>query len=260
MFYSLVHIFISILHAAQCEVALSKVAIANNHDEVVRSRKKIKKLWNHINHAKDELYKHKDTASVSDKYWHSVEQARNYFIDEIEGIFPGLNLSENKLNLSKEDLDLFIVHAYSHVIAFQKELQRLQTDGELRLKRAIDSISGDNSSAALQAQLEYHLEAEKRKLSIENQKKIYQIHADADKQLRLQLKKQAEAHTDHIKDIVARRETDLTRDFKRELEDKLAAEKANYKLQLAAMLGKLRGMDTALAGMYIQTNRFLGVV
>lgn len=238
-----------IIHAAQCEVALSKVAIASNHDEVVRSRKKIKKLWNHINHAKDELYKHKDTASVNDKYWRSVEQARNYFIDEIEGIFPGLNLSENKLNLSKEDLDLFIVHAYSHVIAFQKELQRLQTDGELRLKRAIDSISGDNSSAALQAQLEYHLEAEKRKLAIENQKKIYQIHAEADKQLRLQLKKQAEAHTDHIKDIVARRETDLTRSFKRELEDKLAAEKANYKLQLAAMLGKLRGMDTALAGM-----------
>jgi len=69
-----------------------------------------------------------------------------------------------------------------------------------------------------------------------------------DKLLRLQLKKQAEAHADHIKDIVAQRETDLTRSFKRELEDKLATEKANYKLQLAGMLGKLRGMDAALAG------------
>lgn len=212
-------------------------------------RTKIKTLWNHINKAKDDLYKQKDTASVSDKYWRNVEQARNYFVEEIEGIFPGLNLSEKKLNISKEDLDLFIVHAYSHVIAYQKELQRLQTDGELRLKRAIDSIRGDNSSIALRAQLEYHLESEKRKLAIENQKKIFQIHADADKQLRLQLKKQAEAHTDHIKDIVARREVDLTRDFKRELEEKLAAEKASYKLQLAAMLGKLRGMDNALAGM-----------
>ncbi|KAH8381444.1 hypothetical protein KR093_004936 [Drosophila rubida] len=231
----------------RCEVALSKIVSAKNQEKVEQVRGKIKKLVAHISQAKDELYKQKDTASVSDKYWRSVEQARSYFIDEIESIFPGLKLDEKQLNLSKEDLDLFILHAYSHVVAYQKELQRLQTDGELRLKRAIDSLKGDNSSSALRAQLDYHLEAEKRKLAVENQKKIFQIHAEADKQLRLQLKKQTEAHTDHIKDIVAQRELDLTRSFKQELDDKLAAEKANYKLQLAAMLGKLRGMDTALS-------------
>ncbi|KAH8311824.1 hypothetical protein KR044_008198 [Drosophila immigrans] len=231
----------------RCERALSKIVTAQNQEKVEEVRTKIKKLVEHINQVKDDLYKQKDTVSVSDKYWRSVEQARSYFIDEIESIFPGLNLEDKKLNLSKEDLDLFILHAYSHVVAYQKELQRLQTDGELRLKRAIDSLKGENSSVALRAQLDYHMEAEKRKLAVENQKKIFQIHAESDKQLRLQLKKQAEAHTDHIKDIVAQRETDLTRSFKQELDDKLAAEKANYKLQLAAMLGKLRGMDTALA-------------
>ncbi|KAH8256479.1 hypothetical protein KR032_010911 [Drosophila birchii] len=231
-----------------CEIALSAAATAQNSKKVEEVRDKIKKLVDHIANVKDELYRHKDTASVSDKYWRNVEKARNYFIDEIESIFPGLSLSDKKLNLSKEDLDLFILHAYSHVLAYQKELQRLQTDGELRLKRAIDSVRGDNDSEALRAQLEYHLEAERRRLAVESQKKIFQIHAESDKQLRMQLKKQAEAHTDHIKDIVAQRETDLTRSFKRELEDKLAAEKANYKLQLAAMLGKLRGMDAALAG------------
>ncbi|XP_037729680.1 MICOS complex subunit Mic60 isoform X2 [Drosophila subpulchrella] len=230
-----------------CEIALSAAATAQNAKKVEAVRDKIKKLVDHIGNVKDELYRHKDTASVSDKYWRNVEKARNYFIDEIESIFPGLSLAEKKLNLSKEDLDLFILHAYTHVLAYQKELQRLQTDGELRLKRAIDSVRGDNDSEALRAQLEYHLEAERRKLAVENQKKIFHIHAESDKLLRLQLKKQAEAHADHIKDIVAQRETDLTRSFKRELEDKLASEKANYKLQLAAMLGKLRGMDAALA-------------
>ncbi|KAH8383794.1 hypothetical protein KR009_010588 [Drosophila setifemur] len=229
-----------------CEIALSAVATAQNAKKVEEVRNKIKKLVDHIANVKDELYRHKDTASVSDKYWLSVEKARNYFIDEIESIFPGLSLSQKNLNMSKEDLDLFILHAYTHVLAYQKELQRLQTDGELRLKRAIDSLRGDSDSEALRAQLEYHLEAERRKLAVENQKKIFHIHAESDKQLRQQLKKQAEAHADHIKDIVAQRETDLTRSFKRELEDKMATEKANYKLQLAAMLGKLRGMDAAL--------------
>lgn len=232
----------------RCEIALSKAATAKNQEKVEQVRNNIKKLVAHISRVRDELYREKDTASVSDKYWRSVEQARSYFIDEIESIFPGINLSEKKLSLSKEDLDLFILHAYSHVVAYQKELQRLQTDGELRLKRAIDSLRGDNSSEALRAQLEYHLEAEKRKLAVENQKKIFKIHAEADKQLRMQLKKQTEAHTDHIKDVIAQRETDMTRKFQHEMDDKLAAEKANYKLQLSAMLGKLRGMDAALSG------------
>lgn len=177
-----------------------------------------------------------------------VERARNYFIQEIESIFPGLNLADRKLNLSKEDLDLFILHAYSHVLTYQKELQRLQTDGELRLKRAIEAYRGEDTTEAVKAQLEFQLETEKRKLSLENQKKILQIRADAERQLRNQLKQQAEAHVDHLNDALTTRENELKRNYGRELEDKLASEKANYKLQLAAMLGKLRGMDAALQG------------
>ncbi|XP_037814732.1 MICOS complex subunit Mic60 isoform X1 [Lucilia sericata] len=230
----------------KCEIALAKAAKPENHDQILAVRNKIKKLVDHINNVKDELYKNKDIASMSEKYWRNVEKARNYFVDEIESIFPGLNLAEQKLKLSQEDLDLFITHAYSHVLALQKELERLQTDGELRLKRAIDSLRGDSDSEAVKAQLEYLLEAEKRKLAVENQKKIFQIRADAEKQLRQQLKQQAEAHVDHLKDAVSSKENEMKRNFSKELEDKLATEKANYKLQLAAMLGKMRGMDAAL--------------
>lgn len=157
-------------------------------------------------------------------------------------------MAEKKLTLSQEDLDLFITHAYSHVLALQKELERLQTDGELRLKRAIEALRADSDSDAVKAQLEYRLEAERRKLAVEKQKKIFQIRAEAEKQLRQQLKQQAEAHVDHIKDAVTSKENEMKRSFSKELEDKLATEKANYKLQLAAMLGKMRGMDAALQG------------
>ncbi|XP_073814996.1 inner membrane mitochondrial protein mitofilin isoform X2 [Musca autumnalis] len=230
----------------RCEIALAKAAKPDNHEQILAARQKIKTLVDHINTVKDELYKNKDLASMSEKYWRNVEKARNYFVEEIESIFPGLNLAEKKLLLSSEDLDLFITHAYSHVLALQKELQRLQTDGELRLKRAIDAMRGDSESEAVKAQLEYMLEAEKRKLAIENQKKILQIRADAERQLRQHLKQQAEAHMDHLKDAISMRESELKRNYSKELEDKLATEKANYKLQLAAMLGKLRGMDAAL--------------
>ncbi|GBO99737.1 MICOS complex subunit Mic60 [Eumeta japonica] len=74
----------------------------------------------------------------------------------------------NKTKVSQDDLDLFITHARSHVLALQKELERLQTDGELRLKHAIDALRGDSDSDAVK-QLEYRLE--ERKLAIENQRK-----------------------------------------------------------------------------------------
>lgn len=230
----------------KCEVVLGNTVDAKNQDQVAAIRQKIKSFTDHINNVKDELYKVKDSAKVSEKYWRNVERARNYFIDEIESIFPGINMADKELNLSKEDLDLFIMHAYAHVLAYQKELQRLQTDGELRLKRAIENFRANNPTEANKAQVEYLLEAEKRQLAVENQKKISTIRAEAEKQLRQQLKQQAEAHTDHLADAISLKETELKRSFSQELEDKLSVEKANYKLQLASMLGKLRGMDAAL--------------
>uniref|UniRef100_A0A1B0FHD5 MICOS complex subunit MIC60 n=1 Tax=Glossina morsitans morsitans TaxID=37546 RepID=A0A1B0FHD5_GLOMM len=133
---------------------------------------------------------------------------------EIGTIFPGIDLTKRKLNLTPEDFDLFTTHAYSHVLALQKELQRLQTDGELRLKRTIDSMRGDNASDT------------------------------------------AEPHTDHLQDVVNMKESELKHQYTRELVNKMATERANYKLQLAAVLGKVRGMDAAMQEINVELEEF----
>lgn len=56
----------------RCEIALAKAAKADNHDQILAVRSKIKKLVDHINNVKDELYKNKDIASMSEKYWRNV--------------------------------------------------------------------------------------------------------------------------------------------------------------------------------------------
>lgn len=239
---------IRMVFSGKCEIALSKAASTSNHEEITVVRNKIQTLSDHINKVKDDLFRAKDSANISEKYWKKVESARNFFIDEIESLFPGLNLAEKKLNLSKDDLDLFITHAYTHVLAYQKELQRLQTDGEIRLKRAIDALRGSDQTQAVNSQLEYLLEKEKRTLTLENQKKLFQIRAQLEKDLRSQLKSQAEAHVEHLKDAVDLKENEMKRVFSIQLDEKLATEKAAYKLQLASMVGKLKGMEAALKG------------
>lgn len=125
----------------------------------------------HLNAAKTEVLKAKELAGTSENYWKKVETARSYFVKEIESLF-GVNLNEKKMNLAKDEVDLFLVNAYSHVMAYQKELQKIQTEGELRLKRALDAVRGADQTEAVKAQLEYELEKERRNLNIQNQAKV----------------------------------------------------------------------------------------
>lgn len=125
----------------------------------------------HLGAAKLEVMKAKELAGTSEHYWKKVESARSYFVKEIESLF-GVNLNEKKLDLSKEEVDLFLVNAYSHVMTYQRELQKIQTDGELRLRRALDAVRGSDHTESIKAQLEYELEKERRTLNIQNQAKV----------------------------------------------------------------------------------------
>lgn len=213
-----------------------------------KARENIAAYLEHLKKAKDDVYKARNLANLGEKYWKKVESARNFFIDEIESLFPGVNLTEKKLDMSKEDLDLFIVHAFTQVTAHQKELQKLQIEGDQQLKRALEAVRGTDQSEAVKAQLEYEIAKERRDLNLRNQKKLLAIRADLERNLRNQMKRQSEAHTDHLTDALAQKEVEMKRKFQRELDEKITTEQAAYKLQLAAMLGKLKGMDAALKG------------
>lgn len=213
-----------------------------------KARDNIAAYLEHLKKAKEDVYKARNLANLGEKYWKKVEAARNFFIDEIESLFPGINLTEKKMDISKEDVDLFIVHAFTQVVAHQKELQKLQIEGDQQLKRALEAVRGTDQSEAIKAQLEYEIAKERRDLNLQNQKKLLAIRADLERNLRNQMKRQSEAHTDHLTDALAQKEIEMKRKFQRELDEKITTEQAAYKLQLAAMLGKLKGMDAALKG------------
>lgn len=211
-----------------------------------KARENITSYLEHLRKAKDDVLKARDLANLGEKYWKKVESARNFFIDEIESLFPGINMSEKKLNISKDELDLFIVHAFTQVVAHQKELQKLQIEGDQQLKRALEAVRGSDQAESVKAQLEYEVARERMRLNLLNQKKLLAIRAELERNLRDQMKRQSEAHTDHLTDALAQKEIEMKRKFQRELDEKITTEQAAYKLQLAAMLGKLKGMDAAL--------------
>lgn len=60
------------MFSERCEIALAKAAKPENNEQILAVRNKIKTLVDHINGVKDELYKTKDLASMSEKYWRNV--------------------------------------------------------------------------------------------------------------------------------------------------------------------------------------------
>lgn len=77
-----------------------------------------------------------------------------------------------------------------------------------------------------------------------------EIQADAEREIKAQLKRQAEAHSDHLTDAMKNKEDELQRTYSRQLNEEILKAKVEYKTQLAAMVGRLKGVDTALKGKF----------
>lgn len=235
--------------AAEAAQALARIEKAwteqKDGGDAVKSH--LLEAHNKLNTAKTDLFKAKELSDMSERYWKKVEDARGFFVSEMESLFPDMNVTDKKLKLSKEELDLFTLYAYSHVLAYQKELQKLQVEGEARLKRALDQLRSEDLPN-IEDQLQYYLAKEKREMSVDNQKKLLQMRHEGEQRIRDTLRKQAEAHVDHLNDALKLKESELRRLFERELDDRVSKEKTSYKTQLAAYLGKLKGMEDALKG------------
>ncbi|XP_055699547.1 MICOS complex subunit Mic60 isoform X2 [Phlebotomus papatasi] len=201
---------------------------------------------NKLNAAKTELFKARELSNMSEKYWKKVEDARNHFVSEMESLFPGVNITEKQLDLPKDQLDLFLLYAYSHVLAYQKELQKLHVEGEERLKRVLNSLQSHDREEILAAELDYRLGKERQEMAMAKQKELFEIRAAGERKIREALKQQAQAHVDSLNETLKLKEQEIRRVLSRESDEKLLKEKTSYATQLAEMVGKVKGMDAAL--------------
>lgn len=57
---------------------------------------------------------------VTEKYWDKVERSRKNFSEELEILFPNVDISKKHLVVDQDELDLFILHVYANVLFYQK--------------------------------------------------------------------------------------------------------------------------------------------
>ncbi|GLV41965.1 mitofilin [Carabus blaptoides fortunei] len=211
------------------------------------AKRNIERVLADIQKAKEHYEVERSTADITEKYWKKVETARCHFIQELEILFPNFDINKRKLSLQASDLDLFILHAFASVLYYQKELKRVETLGQMKLKQALDAArKGDPNFSLVETAINEGIEREKRKLADDFQRKCLALRKASEKELRHRLKCQEQAHIDHLADVLSTREQELEREFNRKLDEQVAVEQAKYKMQMAGMIARMKGMKTAI--------------
>ncbi|XP_066253018.1 MICOS complex subunit Mic60 isoform X2 [Euwallacea similis] len=214
----------------------TKVIIRNN----------ISKVQDDITSAKKALDLELKHGSVTEKYWNKVEKARKHFSEELEIMFPNVDISKKKFTIDPVDLDLFILHVYANVLFYQKELAKMETVLQSRVDQAVDHARKGGLEPLTVVQICEAVEQEKRRLSTSFQQQVLKLRKEAEQELRMQLKRQSQAFNDHLEEAIKVRESEIERVLSRKFDEHLEEERCRFKKQLSAMVGRLRGLDEAI--------------
>ena len=74
------------------------------------------------------------------------------------------------------------------------------------------------------------------------------IQKELEAELHSQLKRQAAAHADHVTDLLAAQEKELSHKWSNHLQDSLITEQLAYESKVAGMIGQIKGIERAIKG------------
>jgi len=90
------------------------------------ARRNVRKIMDDVDEAKKKYTEELQNSNVAERYWKQVQTARENFNEELQILFPNINIYDKKLSVSEEAFDLFVLHMYHKVNNLQKELEKLR--------------------------------------------------------------------------------------------------------------------------------------
>lgn len=198
--------------------------------------------FKHLKNMREEFIRQKNMANVTNTYWTLVKQAREHFQEQLSTLFPDLSSVDKSMKLAEAEMDLFILYAFQTILHYQKELNKLDMMSKTNLKAALErSKIGDPE--LIECVIEQELNKEREKICEEYKKKLQDLKADCEKKANEAIEKHNEMHTEMLQEALARKEEEVTKKMKRQLNEHFIQETQKYREEMAEMLGRLKGMD-----------------
>ncbi|XP_026323159.1 MICOS complex subunit Mic60-like [Hyposmocoma kahamanoa] len=206
------------------------------------TKRYIKQFREDLNAASEALRIELEKGDVSEKFWSKVEDARSAYKEELQSLFPGIDLTANKLKAGG-DLDMLLVYTLKQVQFLQNELVRLSTVAEQKIARAVEC---NDDKLIIEAKAEQLAREERIKMEFEYLKKTLKLEAENSRKYKEQLAKQYEMQEEITRSRLEKKEKEIMGRLNRAVSEQVEKERVKFKKELAAMAGKLQAIEQTL--------------
>ncbi|KAL4660962.1 mitochondrial inner membrane protein-like [Arapaima gigas] len=197
-------------------------------------------------------------AKIISQYSELVMEAKNQFQKELNSITPDIHGGWKGLTgkLTPDDLNSLIAHAHRRIDQLNRELAEQRVREQLRIEAALQQQRLEDQKAldtAVSAALEHHRED----MRLEQERKVEEVREVMEAEMRTQLRRQAAAHTDHLRDVLKVQEQELRAEAQELLSRKLVEQEGEFQRLKQQQLdsftrdmnrayGRLKGLEEAV--------------